>query len=267
MTKQHSSSEASRARGVARAGVRAAKAGMGVARVGTAIESFAAADVVAITYDDGPDAHATESILQVLRDRAVKATFFVLMTRVYRYPEVLEAIRDEGHEIAFHGLDHTDLATLRPVEVRRRLHDGIQSLEDAAQVPVRWFRPPYVSLSLAGWARSRPLECEFVASASSFRDWNPISDAQRLQLFAAEVKAGDVVLAHDSWPTADDGAFDGPEPEIDRAALTAGALDVLEAAGMRQVTLSEAAAQGKARRPVRTSLRSARPGRHRGSAQ
>jgi len=239
---------------------------MGAARIGTAVESFQAPGVVAITYDDGPDAHATEGILEVLRDRSVKATFFVLMTRVRRYPSVVDAIRQEGHELAFHGMDHTDLATLGPGEVRRRLHDGIRSLEDTAQVPVRWFRPPYVSLSLAGWARSRPLSCDFVASASSFRDWNPISDAERLRLFAAEVRAGDVVLAHDSWPTEHDGAFDGPEPEIDRVALTDGALDVLEAAGLRQVTLSEAAAGGRPHRPVRTSLRSAPPGRHTGSA-
>ena len=248
-------------------GARAAKAGMGVARVGTAVESFDAPGVVAITYDDGPDPHATQGILEVLANHSVKATFFVLMTRVRRYASVLQEVQAAGHEIAFHGMDHTDLATLRPGEVRRRLHDGIRELEDTAQVEVRWFRPPYVSLSLAGWARSRPLDCGFVASASSFRDWNPIPDAERLRLFEAEVKAGDVVLAHDSWPGAEDGAFDGPEPAIDRVALTEGALQILQAAGLRQVTLSEAASRGKARRPVRTSFRPAQPGRHGGPTQ
>jgi peptidoglycan/xylan/chitin deacetylase (PgdA/CDA1 family) len=250
------------ARQVLKAGAGAVKAGMSAARVGTAIESFDAPGVVAITYDDGPDASATQGILRVLAEHSVKATFFVLMTRVRRYPSVLQEVQAEGHEIAFHGMDHTDLATLRPGEVRRRLHDGIRALEDVAQVEVRWFRPPYVSLSLAGWARSRPLDCGFVASNSSFRDWNPISDAERLRLFEAEVAAGDVVLAHDSWPGAEDGAFDGPEPEIDREALTEGALQILRKADLRQVTLSEAAGLGTAHRTVRASLRAARPGRH-----
>ena len=55
----------------------------------------------ALTYDDGPGDH-TDGVLTALRDRGVKATFFVVGQQVVQYPDLLRKIYNEGHEIALH---------------------------------------------------------------------------------------------------------------------------------------------------------------------
>jgi peptidoglycan-N-acetylglucosamine deacetylase len=63
--------------------------------------------VLALTFDDGPSPDVTPQILDALRARDARATFFVLGTHAERHPEIVERIRDEGHEVASHGLDHS----------------------------------------------------------------------------------------------------------------------------------------------------------------
>lgn len=59
-----------------------------------------------LTFDDGPSKNITPQILDVLRANDVKATFFVLGSRVELYPELVKQAYDEGHYIANHGYSH-----------------------------------------------------------------------------------------------------------------------------------------------------------------
>lgn len=233
--------------------IRALRSNLGARGVGKAIEGFTSESQVALTFDDGPDAEATQHVLEELAARGGRATFFVLMTRVRLYPTIVREILSEGHEVAFHGVDHADLATLSPVSVRSRLADGVTELEDQIQKEVHWFRPPYVSLSLMGWALL-PKSPRFVASRSSLRDWEPLTDSERLAHFATSVLPGDVVLAHDSWPTSADAAFDGPEPHVDRRLLAAGALAILEERSLVTRTLSEIAKEAPEESAMRVTI-------------
>lgn len=229
---------------------------IGAVGVGTAVEGYGAANQVALTYDDGPDPRATQEILEVLREHGATATFFMLMTRVRLYPAVVHEVLAAGHEVALHGVDHRNLAQMSPLQVRARLKDGLSELSDVAQTSVTWFRPPYISLSLAGWLASRGVPHTFVAAGSSLRDWEPLTDAQRIDAFSQEVSPGDVILAHDSWPTRGDGAFDGPAPDVDRPSLTREALRVLEERELNAVSLGQIATQGGRRRTrMRVSVR------------
>ena len=58
-----------------------------------------------LTFDDGPSEN-TEAILKILKDNNVKATFFVLGTRVNAMPEMVKRAYQEGHYIANHGYSH-----------------------------------------------------------------------------------------------------------------------------------------------------------------
>lgn len=62
---------------------------------------------VYLTFDDGPSKTVTPQILDILRDNGVKATFFVLGSRVELYPEILKREFNEGHYIANHGYSHS----------------------------------------------------------------------------------------------------------------------------------------------------------------
>ncbi len=58
-----------------------------------------------LTFDDGPSSN-TNQILDILNERGIKATFFVLGSNVEKNPEMVKRMYDEGHFIANHGYSH-----------------------------------------------------------------------------------------------------------------------------------------------------------------
>ena len=61
---------------------------------------------VFLTFDDGPSKKVTTAILDILKQENIKATFFVLGSRVELYPDIVKRQYDEGHYIASHGYSH-----------------------------------------------------------------------------------------------------------------------------------------------------------------
>ena len=62
--------------------------------------------VAYLTFDDGPSKTVTPLILDLLKQEDIKATFFVLGSRVELYPELVRQAYEEGHYIANHGYSH-----------------------------------------------------------------------------------------------------------------------------------------------------------------
>ena len=58
-----------------------------------------------LTFDDGPSSN-TQPILDILKEKGIKATFFVLGSNVEKAPETVKRIYEEGHFIANHGYSH-----------------------------------------------------------------------------------------------------------------------------------------------------------------
>lgn len=61
---------------------------------------------VFLTFDDGPSKAVTIPILDLLKQENIKATFFVLGSRVELYPDIVKREYEEGHYIANHGYSH-----------------------------------------------------------------------------------------------------------------------------------------------------------------
>ena len=59
-----------------------------------------------LTFDDGPSKNITPQILEILKKEDIKASFFVLGSRVELYPELVRQEYEEGHYIANHGFSH-----------------------------------------------------------------------------------------------------------------------------------------------------------------
>ncbi len=58
-----------------------------------------------LTFDDGPSSN-TSQILDILKEKGIKATFFVLGSNVEKKPEIVKRMYEEGHFIANHGYSH-----------------------------------------------------------------------------------------------------------------------------------------------------------------
>jgi peptidoglycan/xylan/chitin deacetylase (PgdA/CDA1 family)/glycosyltransferase involved in cell wall biosynthesis len=203
---------------------------------------------VVLTLDDGPDPEWTPGILDALAARGATATFFVLLTRTRRHPELLRRIVAEGHEVALHGADHRRLTSFSRTDARRMLEEGRSELEAQIGIPVRWYRPPYGALSMSSWWAVRRSGMTPVLWTTSVLDGRDAAHGERLARATTGVRPGTILLAHDSRAGADDGVSDPAIAPFDRVALISDVLDEYDRRGLRTVSLEKALRSGRLRR-------------------
>jgi peptidoglycan/xylan/chitin deacetylase (PgdA/CDA1 family) len=90
---------------------------------------------------------ALPRILKLLRDNDIRATFFVPGHTVYAYPDLIEQIASDGHELAHHGWVHENPASFDRDGERRNLQLGLEALEKTVGVRARGYRSPAWDLS------------------------------------------------------------------------------------------------------------------------
>jgi peptidoglycan/xylan/chitin deacetylase (PgdA/CDA1 family) len=221
--------------------------------LGSAFALAPADGAVTLTFDDGPTPGETDRLLGVLQEYGATATFFVLVNRARRNPSLLREVRDAGHEIALHGPDHRRLAQFGTRTVVRRTRDARRELEDLAELPVRWFRPPYGRHRAGDVAGLRSLGLAPVLWESALYDWEDLPQDERLRRGLDETRPGSIVLMHDGWAGPDDGVDDGPDPGVDRVDLLTRTLTALGERDLEPMSLAEGLSDRKL--VLRTSWR------------
>jgi peptidoglycan-N-acetylglucosamine deacetylase len=103
----------------------------------------AAKGKIALSFDDGPDPTWTPKILDVLRDKKVSGTFFVIGDSANRYPNIVKREYAEGHEIGNHTFTHPPFETISRAEIKWQLNLTERLLESTLGVKSILFRPPY----------------------------------------------------------------------------------------------------------------------------
>jgi len=101
---------------------------------------------VALTFDDGPHPKNTPRLLDILKARNVKATFFVIGRSVDTYPHIARRIVAEGHEIGNHTYTHGKLTSMSDAKVREEIDKSRRAIGRATGVKARTMRPPYGAL-------------------------------------------------------------------------------------------------------------------------
>jgi peptidoglycan/xylan/chitin deacetylase (PgdA/CDA1 family) len=192
---------------------------------------------IALTFDDGPDPITTRPILQALRAGGVVATYFLLVTQAERHPELVREIRDGGHEIALHGVDHTPLTSLSHSAAVRTLRNARQRLEDIVRLPVKYYRPPYGKQTPASWLATRRAGLRVVVWSADAADWEDHQLGAHVDHAFKRLREGGILLLHERVEPGPDGS--PVNPSVDRAALTTALLDELVARGLSAVTVSE----------------------------
>lgn len=201
---------------------------------------------VVLTYDDGPEPVGTERVLSALADQRATATFFVLLTRARRDPQLVRDVVAAGHEVGLHGPDHRRLTDFTPREIRRRTRDAKWELEDILGRRVRWFRPPYGKQRFLGWAAATSCGLGAVSWGADMLDWLDVAHERRVASAVEGVRPGTIVLAHDGYAGAQDGVDDGPAPAFDRGALARSVLAAYRERGWQARSLEDALVHGSA---------------------
>lgn len=152
---------------------------------------------VALTFDDGPHPTITPRVLDELRARGVKATFFVVGERVKSYPWVLRQIVAEGHEIGNHSYSHRLLSGMSAEMIRREVGDTQAAIRNAIGYETCLFRPPYGAFHPAAHAIFREFGMNIIRWSVDPRDWRHRDAMLISNRVMQESRNGAIILCHD----------------------------------------------------------------------
>lgn len=160
---------------------------------------------VALTFDDGPDPKWTPKILEILRQKKALAAFFVLGTQAQHYPDLLERIVREGHEIGNHTYSHQNLAETGDEQTELELNATTRLIEAVTGRSTALFRPPYNSDGtpsqpgeMQALRVARDLGYLTVTQSIDPDDWErPGAEALVSRVREQRAAHGSVILLHD----------------------------------------------------------------------
>ena len=151
---------------------------------------------VALTFDDGPG-DDTESVLDALAARSIKATFFMVGRFVEQRPAIARRIVSDGHEIGNHSYSHPIYLYRSPRETYQQLARTQAIIEDVTGVTPALSRPPCGVRTPAYFKACRELGLRTVQWTVAGFDWRPWPSERIASTVLAGCQPGAIVLLHD----------------------------------------------------------------------
>lgn len=153
-------------------------------------------NTIAITFDDGPDEKTTEKLLDGLKERGVKATFFLIGESIEGNEDLVKRMYDEGHLIGNHTYTHVQLCKLSVDSAYEEIVKTNEKIESITGEKPKYIRPPYGSYSNKLLMR---VEMTPVLWSVDPEDWNTKNVNQVVKSVTKNVKPGDIILLHDIY--------------------------------------------------------------------
>lgn len=177
---------------------------------------------IAITFDDGPDPVWTPQLLDGLKERGAKASFFLMGKQAAAHPELVKRIQEEGHLIGNHTYSHIQLNKKNREAFKAELVKTNELLMEITGEEVQFVRPPYGS-----WDKS--LETELTMFPVLWNidpmDWSSTNVSGIVKEVTSKAKENSVILMHDEYSSSVSAAL-----EI---------VDILQKQGYEFVTVDE----------------------------
>lgn len=178
--------------------------------------------LVALTFDDGPHPDYTGPLLDGLKERGVRATFFLVGTQIQYAPELVPRMAREGHQIGVHTYSHVNVSGLEREEFQLQVEGTRRLIYSLIGERELWLRPPYGILdeNAQSWADS-----PVILWSVDPEDWKDDKVNRIKEHLASNVRDGDIILMHDIYPSSVEAAL--------------AAVDELCRQGFRFVTVAE----------------------------
>ena len=159
--------------------------------------------LLAITFDDGPSRYTSE-LLDGLKLRGAKATFFMVGPNVSAYPDVVRRMKDEGHQLATHTMSHAYLPSLEPSEILEEVNGVEERIENIVGEGKHYLRPPYGAFNSKV---KSTVGTPMIHWSLDTEDWRYRNSTAVYNSIVNTVKDGDIILLHDLYKTSVEGAL------------------------------------------------------------
>ncbi len=175
---------------------------------------------IALTFDDGPSIH-TEELLDGLKERNVKATFFVIGKNAKELPDIVEREAKEGHLIGNHTYNHVEIGKISAEKAREEIEKTNEILEKLTKKRVEYVRPPF-----GVWEKELDdLDMISVMWTIDTLDWTTGNADEIVNKVVTQVEENDIILMHDCYEST--------------VQATLRIIDLLQAKGFEFVTVDE----------------------------
>lgn len=152
--------------------------------------------IIALTFDDGPDQRFTPKILDVLNKHKVKGSFFLLGTRIEKYPDVARRIKSEGHEIGNHTYWHPDLTKSGKDNLIWEIEKNEQAIRSVIGIKTDLFRAPYGALNEELVETLGEKGYRGIGWSVDSEDWKSLTAKEIKQNIIQFVHPGAIILLH-----------------------------------------------------------------------
>lgn len=177
---------------------------------------------VALTFDDGPHPVCTPQLLDGLKKRDVKVTFFVTGENVESYPEIVKRASEDGHLIGNHTFHHVQLTAANSDDFKKEIISTNDIIQEVTGKETSFIRPPYGS-----WDKKYEKELNMfpVLWDVDPLDWCSTNVDKIVRSVLAGTKENSIILMHDSYDSTVTAALQ--------------VVDILKAEGYEFVTVDE----------------------------
>ena len=166
---------------------------------------------VAITFDDGPKAGTTDVLLDGLKERGVKATFFLIGRQIEENRDIVARMAADGHQIGNHTFNHVNLAQMSDAQAREELtlcyeeiFSAVGEGEGSEGETCFAIRPPFGEV---GASVRENMESPVILWSVDTRDWTGKSAGDIADYIVETAGDGDIILLHDIFENSVAGAL------------------------------------------------------------
>ncbi|TVZ92297.1 peptidoglycan/xylan/chitin deacetylase (PgdA/CDA1 family) [Streptomyces sp. BK340] len=190
------------------------------------------AKCIALTFDAGPSENSAR-LLDILKEKKVPATFFLLGKRhIEKYPELVERMAAEGHEVASHTWDHKILTRISDAQIRAELKRPDDAIERLTGHKPTLMRPPQGRTDANVHKIAKQLGLAEVLWSVTAKDYTTNDSALITKRVLDQASRDGIILLHD--------IYQGTVPAVP------GIIDALKQRGYVFVTVPQLLAPGKA---------------------
>ena len=159
---------------------------------------------VALTFDDGPHPLCTPRLLEGLKEREVKATFFVVGKNIEGREDIIRRMDEEGHLIGNHTYDHVKITGMEAPKACEQITRTSEAVEEITGKKTEYMRPPF-----GEWDKT--LDCGFemfpVLWSVDSLDWTTKNADEVVRRVMDQVKGDSIILLHDFYDSSVDAAL------------------------------------------------------------
>lgn len=149
---------------------------------------------VALTFDDGPNPRTTPQLLNILKSKNVKASFFMVGNSVNAHPNVAKRVSNEGHQIGSHSYSHPQLTSLSSYQVQSQMRQTDKAIYYATGKLPKTFRPPYGAIN---YNVSNLVAKPAIMWSIDTRDWESRNPYMINSVVNNNIHNGAIILLHD----------------------------------------------------------------------